>query len=579
MSHVRFDLDACDELMAAQQRASGELDEAIRSLSPLITEAQQLLGHVPHPNYTPTAGLHDASVGLRDDRRDLEWRVEYVRRMDGEGLVELTGMPEWTWEQAQAWYLAVDIEALVVERNESTSLTEAQRKQDQLEAMVAEYIGTDDPAAVAAVIAGLNNGESLTAAVQGAGVRMQEAAYVAKINHVAHTQNLSFDDAEALLAGLEPQIAELEDLGYSRMEAEDVALIAHAHGIDIDDVSEMANDEGIGLLDALGAHVRADHYGMTIEEMNAYDGLGEHFPAFDNAKGGNTDGKVSIEDLEHVVANPGRFSAAEVAAASALLSSPGLLSRLDTGKDNNDVLNDGDRFGDTEFDDRKISLDDLENFEWKQGLNAVVGTHFDDIDVANGGEHDQTLSKADFETYLEQNRRKLSDREIRALEVVIDGELYDKGWLERNKRSLAIAAAVVAGALIAVGTGGIGAGISGALITAAVTGTGGAAAAAGTTLVINGFSDESDWDDDVLANAGHGALAGMAGGGLAAKSSQSIGRENGARGLAPTREALALVHSLGDDGSNSARLITGEVDIVSGEFGPPTIEDLIDANS
>ena len=71
----------------------------------------------------------------------------------------------------------------------------------------------------------------------------------------------------------------------------------------------------------------------------------------------------------------------------------------------------------------------------------------------------------------------------------------------------------------------------------------------------------------------------MAGGGLAAKSSQSIGRENGARGLAPTREALALVHSLGDDGSNSARLITGEVDIVSGEFGPPTIEDLIDANS
>ena len=514
MSNVRFDLDACEELLLAQQRLSDELNESIRALSPLVSDAHRLLDLVPHPNFTPTAGIHNAAIGVSDDRRDLEWRVEFIQRMDGHGLVEASNLPDWTWEQAQAWYLAVDIEALVEERDESTSLAEAHRLQDRLEDMVAEYIGTDDPAAVAAVIAGLNNGESLFNAVRGAGVRMQEAAYVETINHVADARDLSFDEAEELWAELQPQIAALVEQGFSPGEATDAVFAADELDLDIEAVVELADDEGIGIFDALAAHARASHYDMSIAEVAAYDGLNAHFDAFDNAKGGDTDGKVSLEDLQYVVDNASRFSADEVAAAAALLASPGLLSRLDTGRDNNDVLNDGDRFGDSDFDDRKISLDDLESFEFKQGVNAFVGTHFDEIDIINGGEHDQHLSKADFEAYLELHEDDLSDDEVWALQTVIEGELYDKGWLERNKRSIAIAAAVVAGTVIAGASFGSLTGVSLVLVTAAATAGGGAAAAGGTTLLINGISDESDWDDDLYSNAGHGALAGMAGGGL-----------------------------------------------------------------
>ena len=338
--------------------------------------------------------------------------------------------------------------------------------------------------------------------------------YAAAIEDFATERDLSFEEAEELWVDIHARIFTLIDVGYSADDAQAAVLAADHYGLDLDAIETLAADEGVGLVDATGLQLRADHYAMTVPEVMAYDGLNEHFDTFDNAKGGDTDGKVSLEDLQHVVDRPDRFSADEVAAAAALLASPELLSRLDTGRENNDVLNDGDRFGDDDFDDRKVSLEDVENFEWKQGVNALVGVHYDQIDVVNGGSADHHLSKADFETYLDRHRTDLTAEEIQALEVVIDGELYDKGWLERNKRSLAIAAAVVAGAAIAISTGGIGSGISGALITAAVTGTGGAAAAGATTFAINGFSDESEWDDDLLANTGHGFLAGMAGGGL-----------------------------------------------------------------
>ena len=514
MSAVRFNLNACAELTGAHQRVADDLFDAVHALSPLLTEAHHLLDRVPHPLYTPAAGIHEAAVGLRDDRRDLEWRVEFIERMDGQGIVDITGLPNWTWEQAQAWYLAVDIEAAWNERHEATTLSEARRAQDQLEELIAEYIGTDDPAAIDAVIAGLSDGESLPVAIQGAGVRMEQAAYTQTIHHVANARGISFDDAESLWAELQPQIAALLEQGYAPGEATDAVFIADELGYDIDDVVDYATGEGIDLHDALTAHARAGHYDMTVAEMTAYDGLIEHFDTFDNAKGGATDTKVSLSDLRYVVDNPTRFTAEEVAAAAALLASPGLLSRLDTGKDNNDVLNDGDRFGDTDFDDHKISLEDLENFAWKQGVNAVVGQHYDGIDAIIAGEHDGHLSKADFQAYLDHHRNELSPVEIRALEVVIDGELYDKGWLERNKRSLAIAAAVVAGVVIAGASFGSLSGVSLALVTTAATAGGGAAAAGGTTLLINGISDESDWDDDLGSNMLHGAFAGMAGGGL-----------------------------------------------------------------
>lgn len=166
------------------------------------------------------------------------------------------------------------------------------------------------------------------------------------------------------------QIFDLIDQGYSAEDAQAVVLAADHYGVDLAVVEAVSGDEGIGLLDAAALVVRADHYAMTVSELMAYDGLGEHFDVFDNATGGDTDGKVSLEDLRYVVDHPDRFDTESVAAAASLLATPGLLSRLDTGRDNNDVLADADRFGRDEFDDGKISADDLENFEWKQGVNA-----------------------------------------------------------------------------------------------------------------------------------------------------------------------------------------------------------------
>ena len=517
MSVVRFNLEECDHLIEAQRSITALLHDSISQLAPTVIEAQRALEFVPHPNYSPLAGFDEAADGLTADRRDLQWRVEFVRRMDGSGFdgpVSIAAMPDWTYEQANAWYLASDIDELWDNRGDITTLYEAQHKRERLHAMIAEYIGTDDPDAIAAVVEGLAEGEQLVVAVQRSGVRMQQAAHIDRVTALGRELDLSFEDAEALWFELETQIATLHSEGFSLLDAADAVFAAQLHDLDIGEVADLASAEGIGLVDAITLELRAAHYDMTVPQLIAYDGLGENFTTFDNASGGEADGLVSLNDLRFVTHNPDNFTAAEVASAAALLAHMDLLARLDTGRDNNDILNDGDSFGDNRFDDGLISRADIEGFEWKQGINAIVGEHYDEIDNIHGGELDGHLSKADFETFLRENRNSLTDDEITALEIVIDGELYDKAWLERNKRSLAIAAAVVAGAAIGIGTGGLGSGISGALITAVVTGTGGAAFAGATTLSINGLSSESDWDDDLVSNMGHGFLGGMGGGGL-----------------------------------------------------------------
>ena len=58
-----------------------------------------------------------------------------------------------------------------------------------------------------------------------------------------------------------------------------------------------------------------------------------------------------------------------------------------------------------------------------------------------------------------------------------------------------------------------------------------------------------------------------------------IDRKNGGL-LAPIREAGTFAHSVVDDGApNSAQLVVDDLRIAPIEFGPPTIEDIIDANS
>ena len=652
MSIVHMRIDEADGLVEAYGAASTNVRDAKNALSPLVTQAYELLG-MPGQNglYGPIAALVNLTNDMSTEQRDVAWRVDWMKTVNAQDLdldgrveavipdkledaLELVGL---TAEQAE---IAEDMINDGVSFNNAAVAAQAEDPETMLDALrlaelnaaIGNWSGSDndpildqllrerrellerladrDPTArdvdpeilaitaqhdlsygEALVAVTINNIDALTAQIDNWSgsdnderldemirLRDEQIAILAEgdpelavlfraglfdgrtasealshidvVSSIAESSELSLDEAEQLWAELAPQIGDLVEQGFSPEDATNAVFAANDRGLDIDAIAEFATDEGIGLLDAFGAHARADHLSMTIAEVDAFDGLNQHFPTFDNAKGGDTDGKVSLDDLQFVVDNPDRFDSAAVAAANALLASPVLLSRLDTGRDNNNVLNGGERFGDDEFDDRKISLDDISNFQWKQDINALVGTHFDEIDVVNGGEQDDFLSKADFQTFLEHNYDDLNDDEIAAFEAVIEAEFYDKDWLERNKGSITIAVAVVAGAVIAGASFGTLSGVSLALVTAAASATSGAVAGGVTTIGINAISDDSDWDDDLGSAMVNGALAGAAGGGLRI-AAQSWGASSGlgkfAIGSGAVSDATAIVGMGGAD--------------------------------
>ncbi len=333
--------------------------------------------------------------------------------------------------------------------------------------------------------------------------------------------NAMIEERNALLARVSESDAEtasvmggLLDDGFPIEDVVMVSAAAGANDLGIAEIAALARSEGLSLLDAANMSMAAAVYAMTPDELMAFEGFKQHFDVIDNATGGETDGSVSMRDLQHVVDHPDEFDVEVVAAATALLSQPGLQYRLDTGVENGNVVNAEGRFGGTRADDGHFTLDDLEMFEVKQNISFLVGENYDDIDIAHeGGETDGFLSKHDFEDFLAEHRGDLTEQEIWALETVIAAEFYDKAWLERNKHALALAAAVVAGAVFVIATGGLGAGLTGALITVVAAGGVGATAAAQTTLAINLVSSESDWDDDLVTNAAEGFIAGAGSGG------------------------------------------------------------------
>ena len=311
-------------------------------------------------------------------------------------------------------------------------------------------------------------------------------------------------------------------------------------------IEELARHEGIGLLDAVGLLHHATAMAMSVPELQALHGLQEQFSALDAATG-DPNGKVSLSDLRFIVRNPNRFDVHMVAAAAALLANEPLLQRLDTATDNSEIVRRDGVFGDAEFDDGVVSRSDIDSFLFKQGLSHFIGLNYDQIDASTpSAEADGRLSKANFEAFLSQHRASLTDAEVQAFETVINGELYDKGWWERNKRSIALVTAVAAGATFALVTGGLGSGLSGALITMAATGASGSAAAALTTMEINKYSDESDWHDDVASNGFDGFFAGAGGGGaglgvnaLRVTSTTTAGRAAIALGITSDTTGLA----------------------------------------
>ncbi len=525
----------CEQLVHALFDAERLLAHSVGELSPLFAEAHGLLEHHDHSLGDPLHSLSAAAQGLGDDGRDLDWRLEFVRRMDASsGFVEAANLPEWTWDEAQRWYATSDIDALWAERHQGHPTQQEQRRQE-LADRIATLIGTTDPAAIAAVVAGLRNGESTIVAVHNAGQRMHDAMYSAAIHEYMGQSGLTFAEAEVRALEMQEQVIELVQAGFTANEAQMVVRSADLAGFDIDEIVDTATVQELSLTEAFNLHVHADHFAMTADQFIAFQGLQTHFEVLANPMSrlagdereidnvyrvGNyptgsshraADHLVTVEDLRLIVGSPAHFTDAEVATARQLLNNLDLLRRLDSARDNTSVVSDVDAFGSTDFDDGRISLDDIHSFMAKQSINSIIGERYDEIDNVHGGERDGFLSREDFETYLANNRASMTPAEVQAFEDVVTAELYDETWLEENKQSIAIAGAVVVGAGITVLTAGTGVGLFATMLMA---GAGGATAAGATTLGINALTGE-ELLDEVGTNSALGGLGGVAGMGLA----------------------------------------------------------------
>ena len=201
----------------------------------------------------------------------------------------------------------------------------------------------------------------------------------------------------------------------------------------------------------------------------------------------------------------------QVVAAQAILDEPVLRNRLDSASENIDIL-DHDAFGNTQPADHLISVADIDAFLVRTQLNTVLAHHRLEIDTAaHGGSPDGFVSEGDLEAWLEAN--PAAPVEVRdAVGFMLDAQLYDRTWLERNREALAMGAAVVAGGVVIVMT----AGTATPLVVVMGAGFAAGAAAAGlTTVGVNHLSGDA-LTDGLLENALAGGAIGMTVAGLPA---------------------------------------------------------------
>ena len=370
-----------------------------------------------------------------------------------------------------------------------------------------------------------------------------------------------------LVRKAERTVARLVDLGYPREEAAAVVALVEQFELDLADVVHRVAEQGVGLIEAAGELLTARALGLLPSEFDALGGLEEHFAVFDNATGGRTDGRVSAGDLRFVVDHPWRFTSGQVAAAEALLAAPSLRNRLDTADENDEIL-DATWFGRTEPGDGLIAEADLRAFLLKAQLNHLLGPYADRIDIAadSSGVVDGYFSQNDFRRFLADNP-ELPESVVAAAEVMLANGWFDESWWQAHKDELALGAAVLAGGIVVIGTGG-------AASVVLVAGAG-ALAAGGTTIAVN-LATGDELLDDVLRNGfsglfvGAGVHAAVAGAGAYGTASTALARSAalaGATAGATDVVALGGVDLLIPEG-DEARVheVAGKVNWVAGSW-------------
>ncbi len=330
--------------------------------------------------------------------------------------------------------------------------------------------------------------------------------YVEAVAQVGPRRRRALDDAAAALdrffasgSAFGPQASALPH---------DTAAVFDAAEVDADAVEVAA--AAFRQADRLGLPL--DALDLTVDELGVFVAFDRNFEALDAARQGRTDGRVSLDDLEHVVARADEFGPAQVLAAAAMLAQPLLRNRLDTADANLDIVA-GDMFGSLEPGDGLISRADMDAFIDRSQLNHVLADDAVAIDTAaRGGVADGTVSRRDLRTWLDDPANAGRPPEVRrAVQHMVDDQLFDRSWWDRNRDELALGSAVVAGGLVIAAT----AGTATPLVTMGAGFAAGATAATGTTIVVNN-SSANDLGDGAFDNGLAGGFVGMSAAGVPA---------------------------------------------------------------
>lgn len=399
---------------------------------------------------------------------------------------------------------------------------------DALGDAVASWTGTDnDPvldglvatrAAMVALLAsdgwtarrmtGLLDNDGAPRAAEAFDIALREGAVEARLREVMDARGLDRDGARDVIVAMDAEIAGLLAIGVGPREAVVAFAMAEQLGLELGLAIEVAERSGIGIVDAVGRLAAAQVMDLDVDQVADFDAFRSHFDAFDAARRGSTDGRVSVADLEHVVAHPADFLPGQVLAARAILAEPRLRNRLDTAAANGDIL-DGEVFGASDPGDGVISRDDIDAFLLKTSLAHTLAEVRLDLDTAaRGGSPDGFFSDDDLTAWLDANPGAAV--EVRnAVQSMLDAGLVDHAWLEANREALAMGAAVVAGGVVIVVSGGTGTPLAVAGFAA------GAGAAGATTIAVNHLTGEALFDD-TFANALEGGMIAMSVAGLPA---------------------------------------------------------------
>lgn len=101
----------------------------------------------------------------------------------------------------------------------------------------------------------------------------------------------------------------MQGLGYSLAEAEATVSLAVHYSADLDTAIAYAQRTNTSLIESMGKVIAGTGLGVTAAEFDALTGLSDHFAQLDRLPGsGITNDKVTIADLEYIVANECRFA-------------------------------------------------------------------------------------------------------------------------------------------------------------------------------------------------------------------------------------------------------------------------------